>query len=285
MTTELITPFGIEEEYSNEATSKYHIICAPFAQTVTYLKGAEKGPNAILEASTQVELYDERTETEPYRQGITRTDINPYHSIEKVLEDIEKAALKALKSDKFPILLGGEHSVTHGMVKAMKQVYPDLCILHIDAHADLKEEYEGNKFNHACALRHAFEDNIPITQIGIRSLTKEEHDLIKENPDKLTTFFANEAMLDVEAVLNSLKSKNVYITIDLDGFDPSIIPHVGTPEPGGLLWYEVITVLEELYTSFNVVGADIVELAPSENSTVSDFSAAKLLYKLMAYKK
>lgn len=280
-----IRPFGIEEALTNYDTSKYHIISVPYAETVTYLKGTDNAPYAILNASEQVELYDIDTESEPYLKGISYSEINVNTAITHIWTAMNKEVMLALKSGKFPVILGGEHSISNGAIGASRILFNDLHILQIDAHADLREEYLGNPFSHACALRYSFDTQIPIVQVGIRSMVKEEHQLIKENPDKIKTFLCNTNELDIDAVLNCIKAPNVYLTIDLDGFDPSVIPHVGTPEPGGLNWDNVLKLLNKLFTNFNVVAADIVELAPNKYSTLSDFTAAKLLYKLLALKK
>lgn len=282
--SEAITPFGIEKEYANFNNSKYHIICVPYAETVTYIKGAENAPLAILKASTQVELYDIESKKEPYIDGISMSEIKVNIDIQHIWNNTGKEVLTCIKNKKFPILLGGEHTITYGALRAASILIPDISVLQIDAHTDLRSEYMDSPFNHACALRHAFNSNIPITQVGIRSVCKEEAELIEQNPDLVTTFFTNKAGLDIDKVLNSFKHKNVYISIDLDGFDPSVIPHVGTPEPGGLGWFEVIELLKEVFKKFNVIAADIVELAPNKYSYLSDFAAAKLLYKLISLK-
>lgn len=280
-----IVPFDIEETYTNYEKSKYHIICAPYAETVSYLKGAEDGPNAILKATHQVELYDAKTKREPYLEGISISEINTSNDITKILEDTEKEVLNCFKSNKFPILLGGEHTISRGAFTACKKFYDDVCIVQIDAHADLRKEYLGDPYSHACAMRGALDNNINLIQVGIRSLCKEEHNTIKQNADKITTFFSDQNGIKTKKVIKSIKNKNVYLTIDLDGFDPSVFPHLGTPEPGGLSWYKGLKIIQSIFENFNVIGADIVELAPSENSIVSDFSAAKLLHKLLCFKK
>jgi len=279
-----LIPFDIPEELTKFDVSKYHIVSVPFSETVTYLKGSENAPKAILNASNQVELYDIDTEGEPYLNGISYSEINTNQNIQKVLDDIDQEISKCLSNNKFPVMLGGEHSISFGAIKACKKFFKNLCVLQIDAHSDLRTEYLGNPFNHACAMIHVFNNNIPLIQVGIRNSSKEEHILIKENPSKITTFFANSSGLNIEAIIKSIKNKNVYLTIDLDGFDPSVIPHVGTPEPGGLTWYEVINLLENIFKNFNVVASDIVELAPNRYSAPSDFITAKLLYKLFCFK-
>lgn len=279
-----LTPFGIDKKYTDYNKSKFHIINVPYAKTVSYIKGAEKGPEAIIKASEQVELYDIATESEPYLKGISFEEINTNQELTSIWQEMSQKVHKCITNNKFPIILGGEHSITHGGIMGCKQKHKDLCILHIDAHCDLREDYLGDKYSHACALRYAFDENIPIVQVGIRSAEKEEHLLIKNNPSKIKTFFASKKKLNNKKILNNLQSKNLYITIDIDGFDPSVIPHTGTPEPGGLGWYEVINLLEDIFANFNVIATDIVELAPSDFSTISDFTVAKLLYKVLALK-
>lgn len=281
---ETLTPFGIGENLTDFDTSKYHVLCVAYAETVSYIKGSENAPLAIIKASEQVELFDLHTQSEPYLKGISMSEINTDTNIKELLKMIEEEITQCLKFNKFTVMLGGEHSISHGAIMACKNQFKELCILQIDAHSDLKEHYLNDPFSHACAMRHAINENIPLTQIGIRSLDREEFDFIMQNRDKIATFFAGPDKIRTQEILNSLKHKNVYLTIDLDGFDPSVIPHLGTPEPGGLEWYEVIDLLKELFKSFNVVAADIVELAPSEYSTPSDFTAAKLLYKLFSLK-
>lgn len=279
-----MTAFGIEKKYAKFNNSRYHLICVPYAETVSYLKGTERGPYAIFKASEQVELYDIETESEPYLKGISHSEINTQQDIQTIWTQTSLEVSKCLEMKKFPVLLGGEHTITQGGIMGCKNHYQDICVLQIDAHSDLKKEYLDNTYSHACALRHAFNDQIPIVQLGIRSLCPEEHQLIKQNPEQVKTFFATKNPLNVEDVLQSIKAQNVYLTIDLDGFDPSVIRDVGTPEPGGLLWYEVIELLEKLFQRFNVIAADIVELCPDKFSTPSDFIAAKLLYKILSLK-
>ncbi|MEW5820180.1 MAG: agmatinase [Cyanobacteriota bacterium] len=280
----IITPFEIEEELTNYNTSKYHIICVPYSETVSYLRGSDKAPEAIIKASAHVEMYDIDSESEPCFKGISLKEINVNTDIKQIWKNIGEEVDKCLKDGKFPVILGGEHSISHGGILACQAHSPDICILQIDAHSDIRSEFNNDPYNHACALRHAFNENIPIIQVGIRAIDKEEHLLIKNNPNKIKTFFASKTGLDIKEVIKSITNTNVYLTIDLDGFDPSVIPAVGTPEPGGLNWYEVINLLETLFKQFNVMAADIVELAPNETSTPSDFTAAKLLYKLLSFK-
>lgn len=281
---EHMSAFGIETNLTDFNKSHYHIICIPYAETVSYLQGTEQGPRAIFKASEQVELYDIETQSEPYLKGISHSEIDTSLGIQDIWKQTSNQVKHCLDNKKFPVILGGEHTVSHGAIMACNNYYDDLTIIQIDAHSDLKEQYLGNPYSHACALRYAYNLNIPIVQLGIRSLCPEEHKLIKNNPDKVSTFFANRESFDLNAVIESINTKNLYITIDLDGFDPSVIRDVGTPEPGGLQWYEVIELLEVLFKKFNVTGADIVELCPNKFSTPSDFAAAKLLYKLFSLK-
>jgi agmatinase len=278
------TPFGIEEEYTRFETAKYHLIYVPYGKTVSYLPGTEKGPEAIIEASTQVELYDIHTEREPYLEGISFETVNTENETGKILEDIKYKTVRCLDSQKFPVLLGGEHTISIGGINACASRHSDLTVLQIDAHADLRNEYQDDPYSHACVMRRAFEQGIQVVQIGIRSLCSEEHQLIKDNPEQIATFISDGQKPDIELILSRINNTNVYLTIDLDGLDPSVIPHVGTPEPGGLLWNDTINILEQLFINFNVIAADIVELCPDKTSTVSDFAAAKLLYKLLALK-
>jgi agmatinase len=278
------TPFGIEEEYTDYDKSKYHLLYIPYSETVSYLQGTENGPKAIIEASTQVELYDRKTESEPSLKGISYETINPAQKIETILSDTKIQVLKALKANKFPVLLGGEHTISHGAIEACAEYHPELTVLQIDAHADLREEYMNNPYSHACAMRHSYKKGLKLVQAGIRSLCKEEHLLIKNNPDLITTFFAEDSKLPIESIIASIKTPYVYITIDLDGLDPSVIPHVGTPEPGGIGWHDLLELLEGVFKKFTVLAGDIVELCPGRSSTVSDFASAKLLYRLLSLK-
>jgi agmatinase len=243
------------------------ILPVPFESTTSYKKGTKNGPKEIIEASNELYLYDPELKIEPYKIGIT------------TLKEIKKLKeLENLKSDKFIIALGGEHTITYPLVKKFPQ--KDLSILQIDAHADLKDEFDGSKLSHACVMKRISEFNKNITQVGIRALDKDESDYIQRH--KINTFFAHEKF-DVKKILKTLK-KNVYVTIDLDGFDPTVIPDVGTPEPAGLQFKQVTDLLKEVFKYRNVVGADVVELCPSKNSELSAYSSAKLVYKLIGFK-
>ncbi|MCD4760222.1 agmatinase [archaeon] len=241
--------------------AKVVIVPVPYESTTSYKKGTVNGPSAILKASNELYLYDHELGIEPYSVGITTLD--PVKSLSK---------LEKLKKDKFVIALGGEHTISLPLIKRFDQ--KDLSILQIDAHADMKGAFDGNKLSHASVMRRVSEFNKNIVQVGVRALDKDEFDYIKEN--KIKTFFE----FDIAKIVKSLK-KRVYISIDLDGFDPSVIPDVGTPEPGGLLWDEVLSLLKEVFSKREVVGCDVVELCPS--GELSSYTAAKLVYKLVGY--
>mgnify|MGYP005636038321 FL=1 len=250
--------------------AKVAILPVPYEKTTSYKKGTKKGPEKILKASNELELYDEELNSEPYSIGITTLD---------EIDNLD--GLENLKTDKFLIALGGEHTISLPLVKRHNQ--ENLSILQIDAHADLKDSFDGNKMSHACVMKRIFEVNPNITQVGIRSLSKDENDFIQKN--NIKTFFMKDLVYNrnyVQDILSTLK-KDVYLTIDLDGIDPSIIPDVGTPEPGGLRWHQLLQLLKELFKQKNVVGIDVVELSPSKE-TNSDYIAAKLIYKMIGYK-
>jgi len=244
--------------------AKVLILPVPYEKTSSYKRGTKNGPDAILRASNELELFDVELKTEPYKVGVSTLD-----AVDN-LEDLGK-----VRKDRFVIALGGEHSISFPLIKRLDQ--EDLSILQIDAHADLKDEFEGNKMSHACVMRRVFEINKNITQVGIRSLDKEEYDFIKKN--KINCFFMHEKF-DVKKIVKSLK-KNVYITIDLDCFDLSVISDVGTPEPDGLKFRQVLELLEEVFKKRNVVGVDVVELIGKDDN--SSYVAAKLVYKIIGY--
>lgn len=275
--------FGdLPDEYSAAEYAKVVLIPVPYDRTSTWIKGADKGPAAIIEASIHMELYDIETNSEVYKKGIfTAEPVEcpelPEDMIDKVAEQVQKY----LKNDKFVVVVGGEHSVSLGPVKAHIENYADITVLQLDAHSDLRDEYNGSKYNHACVMARIAE-LCPIVQVGIRSMDTSE----KKALDTNRVLFAAEICTNknwIEKVLSKL-SKNVYVTIDLDVFDPSIMPSTGTPEPGGLSWYDVLRLLRAVFEEKNVVGFDVVELCPDERNKAPDFLAAKLIYKLLSYK-
>lgn len=273
---------GIDEQYTHLESSNTVLIPVPYDGTSTWGKGADKGPNAFLNASENMELYDIETQTEAYKQGVYLADaIDENSSPEAMVEAVHQTTKAYIKKKKFVTLFGGEHSISIGSIRAFNECFEDLTVLHIDAHADLRPSYEGTACNHACAVYEA-NQTTNLIQVGIRSMDGIETSIM--NPDKV--FFAHQMVEDEywsDKVLDLL-GENVFITFDLDAFDPSILPATGTPEPGGLLWYETLAFLKEVFEEKNVVGFDIVELCPNSNSKPSEFLAAKLYYKMLSYK-
>ncbi len=273
---------GIPQEFSLAETSKVVLIPVPYDGTSTWQKGADKGPEAFLEASENMELYDIETDSEVYRQGVYLADpVTEDRSPEQMVEAVYQTTKTYLARNKFVTLVGGEHSISIGSIRAFNDTFDNLTVLHIDAHADLRKEYEGSTCNHACAVYEASQTT-NLVQVGIRSMDKSETTVMDEE----RTFFAHE-MVDNEFWMDNvleLLTDNVFITFDLDAFDPSILPATGTPEPGGLLWYETLEFLRMVFEEKNVVGFDIVELCPNENHPASNFLAAKLYYKMLSYK-
>jgi agmatinase len=273
---------GIPEEFSKLEKSKIVLIPVPYDGTSTWQKGADKGPDAFLDASANMELYDIETATEVYQQGIYLADaVTENESPKSMVEAVHQETKKYIKKNKFVTIFGGEHSISIGTIRAFNEMFPSLTVLHIDAHADLRKSYEGSNFNHACAVYEASQTT-NLIQVGIRSMDIIEKTVMDE--DK--TYFAHEMAIDdtwMDSAIDQM-TDNVFITFDLDAFDPSIMPSTGTPEPGGLLWYETLEFLKQVFAEKNVVGFDIVELCPNSKDKSSDFLAAKLYYKMLSYK-
>lgn len=275
---------GLEEEYPSYENAKVVVLSVPYEGTVSYGKGTSKGPKAIINASKQVELYDKEIGKNVSDIGIyTLEGVTLEKTPEKMVEIVYGAVKKELDKNKFVVMLGGDHSISSGAIRAFKEKFPDLSVLQIDAHSDLREEYEGSKFNHACIMRRVFDMKIPFIQVGIRSFCDEEAGFIKRNDLKL--FYADDIYKKDKWMNEAVDrlTENVFITIDLDGLDPSIMPATGTPEPGGLGWYQVLNLLKKIAKTKNIVGFDIVELAPIDKLHFPDFVAAKLVYKLIGY--
>lgn len=273
---------GIEEKYAKLENSKIVLIPIAYDGTSTWGKGADKGPDAFLEASENMELFDIETKSEVYKNGIYLTEtLNNFQSPDQMVEVVHDFTKKYINKNKFVTAFGGEHSISIGTIRAFNECFDNLTVLHIDAHADLRNSYNGSNFNHACALYEASK-NTNLVQVGIRSMDISEMKVIDD--DKV--FYAHE-MTDSDDWMESaidLMSKNVFITFDFDALDPSIFPSTGTPEPGGLLWYETLEFLKMVFSERNVVGFDLVELCPNELEKSSDFLAAKLYYKMLSYK-
>lgn len=278
---------GIPEENSRYEDSRAVIFPIPLERTTTYEHGTRNGPAAIVAASRNMETWDEELGIETFsRIGIaTLPAIDTAEgSLEKVLADIHSTELKLLSDGKFPIALGGEHSLTPPLVSAAIKTFPDLSVLQIDAHADLREAYQGNPASHASAMRRVVEI-CPAVQVAIRSLSIEESEAIPHLRTKI--YWARDIArtpLDswVPRVVADL-SQHVYLTVDLDGFDPAYMPATGTPEPGGLDWYQVTALIRSVAKAKKIVAADIVELLPQHGDHASDFLAAKLVYKILGY--
>lgn len=271
---------GLDENCSYDE-SKFTILPIEFDLTSTWQKGADKGPDAILEASANLELYDIETGQEPWKSGVvTLEPLKDFNSPEAMVAAVKGVAEALLADDKMIISIGGEHSVSIGIMQAYKEKFSDLTVLQIDAHSDTREEYEGSKCNHACVMARAAELG-DYVQVGIRSMDSSELNLYKRE----RTFFAHEIQQGREYISASCEklSENVYVTIDLDGFDSAVMPSTGTPEPGGLSWYQVTALLKEVTKNKNVVGFDVVELMPNAANRAPDFLAAKLIHQFMAY--
>ncbi|NNC50992.1 MAG: agmatinase [Flaviramulus sp.] len=273
---------GIPGEFAKLEQAKIVLIPVPYDGTSTWQKGADKGPEAFLDASANMELYDIETETEVYQQGIYLAEaIIENVTPESMVEAVHQATKKYIKKNKFVTIFGGEHSISIGTIRAFNEMFPSLTVLHIDAHADLRKEYDGTTCNHACAVYEASQ-NTNLIQVGIRSMDIMEKTVMDEEK----TYFAHDMAVDDtwrDSAIDQM-TENVFITFDLDAFDPSIMPSTGTPEPGGLLWYETLDFLKQVFAEKNVVGFDIVELCPNKIDKSSDFLAAKLYYKMLSYK-
>ena len=272
---------AIPQQYADFETSKVVILPVPYDSTSEWRSGSRDGPMAIIDASEHLELYDPELDRESYLCGIhTLPELRPsMSSPEETVERVYKVASDLVRKKKFVVMLGGEHSLTLGMVKAFKDEFPRLSVLQLDAHADLRDEYQGTKYSHACVMRRVLEC-CPIVQVGIRSLSLEERQFLSQN--QMQPFFAPLDQTSTQEILSSL-SEEVYITIDLDVLDPSIMSAVGTPQPGGMGWYETLSLLRQVAEQKNIVGFDLVELCPREGPVSCAFLAAKLAYKLIGY--
>jgi len=261
------------------------ILPVPLDRTTSYVPGTRNGPHEILVASSHMELWDEETQTDVHSIGIyTLPEMEfPFASIEEVVREIRRVASEIVSRDKFPFILGGEHSITPAVVSAVAAKHPGLSVLQLDAHADLRDSFMGTRHNHACAMRRTLEF-ARATQVGIRSLSPEEAAAVPTLPTTIFYDFNMRQRTDwIDRVVDSL-SETVYVTIDVDGFDPAIMPATGTPEPGGLSWYEALTLLRRVIERRKVVGCDIVELSPMGGNVAPNFLCAKLVYKILSYR-
>ena len=276
---------GIPEDKSRYDTSPFVILPVPYEGTVTYGAGTAYGPNAIIEASHEVELFDDELGVESYLVGIhTLPPLETTSKGPEVQNEIIYSRIKTLLGDNKKVcMLGGEHSISYGPVRACLEKYPNLTVLQLDAHADLRDGYLNQKFSHAAVMRRIRDLTDRTVSVGIRNYSIEEHEYIKATNTKIVSaHYINSHPGWIDEVVSGL-SGDLYITIDLDGFDPSLVPATGTPEPGGLLWYPTLELLRKSVSKCNLVGFDVVELAPIEGYHAADFLAAKLIYKIIGY--
>ena len=276
---------GIDAELNRSP----QVIVVPFGleKTVSYGGGTKNGPKEIIKASHQVELFDEELNKEPYKEIGIKT-LKPFlikNKIKSALDQLSKINEDILSNDKFPLVFGGEHSITPGSIKPFAKKYDEITLLHFDAHADLRESYQGEKFSHASAIKRCLDyKNLKVVSFGIRNLSKEEMDFYNNNRDRIEIFWGKDKQTwDLSLLDKFFKNKNVYITFDVDGFDASIMPATGTPEPGGMLWEDVLPIIKKVCQISKVVGADINELAPIKNFDSYNFLVAKLAYKIISY--
>lgn len=276
---------GLSKEYADYDKSYFTIIPVPYDSATSYNPGARRGPLAIIDSSLQLEWFDDELEIDSYKLGIHTLDfldtkIHP----EKTIDILSRIVEKIISDGKFPIVLGGDHSLSYAPIKTFKEKISEFTVIHFDAHSDLREEYQGSPHSHACTARRILDLGLPIVQIGIRSLTREDYEFIKNNPQKIKTFFAREIYKkeDYTFLQKFVKTDKIYITFDVDVFDPSLIPSTGTPEPGGLSWYQILEIMKMFIENKELIGFDVVELAPNIPGH-SEFIIAKLIYKIIGY--
>ena len=274
----------------NKFNFKEKVIVVPFGleKTVSYGGGTRNGPKEIIKASHQVELYDEELNCEPFKKIGIKT-LKPFKiekNVKKALRVMSKINQDILEKKLFPMTLGGEHSITPGCIAPFTKKFKNICLLHFDAHADLRDSYNGEKFSHASAIRRCLDyPNVSVISFGIRNISKEEIPFLKRNSKRIKIFWAKDkSKWDLNKFKRLIKNKNVYITFDVDGLDSGIMPATGTPEPGGLFWDETLNILKIAAKNSNIVGADLNELSPIKGFNSYNFLAAKLVYKILSYK-
>ena len=277
---------GIDNRFS----FKEKVVIVPFGleKTVSYGGGTRNGPREIIKASHQVELYDEELNCEPFRKIGIKT-LKPFRiekNIKKALNTMSKINQEILEKKLFPMTLGGEHSITPGCIAPFTKKFKNICLLHFDAHADLRESYNGEKFSHASAIRRCLDyPNVSVVSFGIRNISKNEVPFLKRNSKRIKIFWAKDKnKWDFNKFKELIKNKTVYITFDVDGLDSGIMPATGTPEPGGLFWDETLNILKIAAKNSNIVGADLNELSPIKGFNSYNFLVAKLIYKILSYK-
>jgi agmatinase len=274
----------------NKVNFKEKVVVVPFGleKTVSYGGGTKNGPKEIIKASHQVELYDEELNCEPYKKIGIKT-LKPFKidkNIKKALNKMSKINEEILDKKLFPITFGGEHSITPGCIAPFTKKYKDICLLHFDAHADLRESYNGEKFSHASAIRRCLDyPNVSVISFGIRNISQSEIPFLKKNSTRINIFWAKDkSEWNLNKFKKLIKNKTVYLTFDVDGLDSSIMPATGTPEPGGLLWDETLNIIRIAAKNSKIVGADINELSPIKGFNSYNFLVAKLAYKILSYK-
>ena len=277
---------GIDNKFS----IKEKVVVVPFGleKTVSYGGGTKNGPKEIIKASHQVELYDEELSCEPYKKIGIKT-LKPFKidkNINKALNKMSKVNEEIINKNMFPLTFGGEHSITPGCIAPFAKKYKKLCLLHFDAHADLRDSYNGEKYSHASAIRRCLDyKNVSVISFGIRNISKSEVSYLKKNSNRIKIFWAKDKKKwNLNSFKKLIKNKIVYLTFDVDGLDSSIMPATGTPEPGGLLWDETLEIIKIAMKNSKVVGADINELAPIKGFNSYNFLVAKLAYKILSYK-
>ena len=273
----------------NKNNGKENVVVVPFGieKTVSYGGGTSKGPKAIIEASHQVELFDEDLNKEPHKHIGIKT-LKPFpikKNIIDALKQIENINEILLNQKKFPLILGGEHSLTAGAIRPFIKKFGKICLLHFDAHADLRNSYNGNKFSHASAIRRCLDNqNVNVISFGVRNISSGEIPFLKKNKKRIKIFWAKDKLnWNLNQFKKMIKNKKVYLTFDVDGLDSSVMPATGTPEPGGLFWNETIKIIKMAAKSSNIIGADINELSPIKGFDSYNFLTAKLAYKIIAY--
>ena len=268
---------------------KNKVVVVPFGleKTVSYGSGTKNGPKEIIKASHQVELFDEELNKEPYKEIGIKT-LKPFaikNKIKSALDQLSKINKEIMTENKFPMVFGGEHSITPGSIRPFVEKYNEVLLLHFDAHADLRESYHGEKFSHASAIKRCLDfKNVKVISFGIRNISQAEMNFYQKNKDRIEIFWGKDKKSwNLNRLEKIFKNKNVYITFDVDGFDASIMPATGTPEPGGLMWEDVLPIIKRVCKVSNIVGADINELAPIKNFNSYNFLVAKLAYKILSY--
>jgi agmatinase len=275
--------------YESNVKIQNKVVVVPFGleKTVSYGSGTKNGPEEIIKASHQVELFDEELNKEPYKEIGIKT-LKPFaikNKIKSALDQLSKINKEIMTENKFPMVFGGEHSITPGSIRPFVKKYNEVLLLHFDAHADLRESYHGEKFSHASAIKRCLDfKNVKVISFGIRNISQSEMNFYQKNKDRIEIFWGKDKKSwNLNRLEKIFKNKNVYITFDVDGFDASIMPATGTPEPGGLMWEDVLPIIKRVCKVSNIVGADINELAPIKNFNSYNFLIAKLAYKILSY--